>query len=248
MPGNPNTLEVADYTSFGVLRLTLHPTSYDWQFVPRWGAASRTREPARATPRAIRGPVGAVADRRRGRQRRAPRLDARPPTAARRSRTTRSTEGRPRGAETLLTTRRERHVLRRLASRTARSTTTASSAVNSVGEGAQSNEASATPAPPRRSRRAAVLDNFAGAPGASAPSWQSPGLADAGTVADRGQRPDAASGAGAGSATWKAGTFAADQEAYLTVPTLPAGGQLPAGGRARQHARRRRTSPATSCA
>jgi hypothetical protein len=32
----PNS-EVADDTTFGVLRLTLHPTSYDWQFVPEAG-------------------------------------------------------------------------------------------------------------------------------------------------------------------------------------------------------------------
>jgi hypothetical protein len=29
--------EITDVTTFGVLKLTLHPTSYDWQFVPEAG-------------------------------------------------------------------------------------------------------------------------------------------------------------------------------------------------------------------
>jgi acid phosphatase type 7 len=36
-PNNPATSEVSDYTSFGVLKLTLHPTGYDWRFVPAAG-------------------------------------------------------------------------------------------------------------------------------------------------------------------------------------------------------------------
>ena len=32
-PGNTDTLQVANYTRFGILKLTLHPTSYDWEFV-----------------------------------------------------------------------------------------------------------------------------------------------------------------------------------------------------------------------
>ncbi len=33
-PGDRATSQVANYTTFGILRLTLHPSSYDWQFVP----------------------------------------------------------------------------------------------------------------------------------------------------------------------------------------------------------------------
>ncbi len=33
-PGDQRTLQVANYDTYGVLRLTLHPGSYDWQFVP----------------------------------------------------------------------------------------------------------------------------------------------------------------------------------------------------------------------
>ncbi len=33
-PGDPTTSEVTNYDTFGALRLTLHPNSYDWQFRP----------------------------------------------------------------------------------------------------------------------------------------------------------------------------------------------------------------------
>src|SRR3954454_12227934 len=36
-PGNPATTQITDYTSYGILKLTLHPNSYDWQFVPEVG-------------------------------------------------------------------------------------------------------------------------------------------------------------------------------------------------------------------
>ena len=36
-PAEPN-VEVRDNTTFGVLRMTLHPSSYDWQFVPESGS------------------------------------------------------------------------------------------------------------------------------------------------------------------------------------------------------------------
>jgi hypothetical protein len=35
---SPNS-EVRNTTTFGVLELTLHPTSYDWRFVPEAGAS-----------------------------------------------------------------------------------------------------------------------------------------------------------------------------------------------------------------
>jgi acid phosphatase type 7 len=38
-PGDPDTSQVTDYTSFGVLMLTLHTGSYDWQFVPEAGGS-----------------------------------------------------------------------------------------------------------------------------------------------------------------------------------------------------------------
>jgi fibronectin type III domain protein len=38
-PGDADTLQVTDYTSFGVLRMTLHAGGYDWQFVPEVGSS-----------------------------------------------------------------------------------------------------------------------------------------------------------------------------------------------------------------
>src|SRR6185436_11793041 len=100
-------------------------------------------------------------------------------------------------------------------------------AVNSVGEGTQSNEVSATPvaAPPPAFPRTGLLDDFARLPGALGASWQSPGLADTGTVAIKaiGQT---GSSSGAASATWKLAAFTANQEAYLTVPALPRAGSF----------------------
>ena len=37
-PGDQSTNQVADYTSFGVLQLTLHSTSYSWRFLPANGS------------------------------------------------------------------------------------------------------------------------------------------------------------------------------------------------------------------
>lgn len=33
-PGDQSTSQITNYNTFGILRLTLHPTGYDWQFVP----------------------------------------------------------------------------------------------------------------------------------------------------------------------------------------------------------------------
>ena len=38
-PGDTDTLQAFDYTSFGVLRMTLHAGGYDWQFVPEVGGS-----------------------------------------------------------------------------------------------------------------------------------------------------------------------------------------------------------------
>jgi hypothetical protein len=67
-----------------------------------------------------------------------------------------------------------------------------------------------------------VLDGFARAAGALGVNWQSPALADGGTVTIKSSGLTGSS-SGAGSATWKTASFAADQEGYLSVPTLPAG-------------------------
>ncbi|MDQ3208620.1 MAG: hypothetical protein M3Q37_08420, partial [Gemmatimonadota bacterium] len=37
--GKTDTLQVADYTSFGILKVGLHARSYDWQFVPEVGGS-----------------------------------------------------------------------------------------------------------------------------------------------------------------------------------------------------------------
>ena len=146
------------------------------------------------------------------------------------------------GGETLLRASATSPPTTTTPSPTARSTTTGSPAVNSVGEGAQSNEVSATPRRRRRlrrrSRRTAAARRLRPAAGALGPNWQSPGLADPGTVAIASSGLTE-SASGAASATWNAGTFGADQEAYLTVPTLPAAGRLHPGRRAGQHAQRR---------
>src|SRR6185503_12432848 len=100
-------------------------------------------------------------------------------------------------------------------------------AVNSVGEGTQSNEVSAAPvaAPPPAFPRTGLLDDFARPAGALGASWQSPGLADSGTVAIKASGQTGSS-SGAASATWKLATFTANQEAYLTVPALPRAGSF----------------------
>lgn len=76
-----------------------------------------------------------------------------------------------------------------------------------------------------------MLDNFSQAPGALSANWQSPALQDSGKVSVVGSGVTAGSG-GSSSATWKASSFGANQEAYLSVPTLPAaGGFIQLGGR-----------------
>ncbi|MDQ6841841.1 MAG: Ig-like domain-containing protein [Actinomycetota bacterium] len=38
-PGDRNTSQITNYTDYGVLQLNLHPTGYDWQFLPAAGGA-----------------------------------------------------------------------------------------------------------------------------------------------------------------------------------------------------------------
>jgi len=76
-----------------------------------------------------------------------------------------------------------------------------------------------------------ILDTFAQSPGPLSSSWQSPSLQDAGkvSVATSGQT---ISSGGAASAIWQATSFGANQQAYLTVPVLPATGDFfQVGGR-----------------
>jgi hypothetical protein len=87
------------------------------------------------------------------------------------------------------------------------------------------------PPPPPTFPSTAVLDSFVQAPGALSPNWQTPALQDAGTASVPSSGVTASS-AGTSSATWKATQFAANQEAYVTIPTLPAAGSfLQVGGR-----------------
>jgi fibronectin type 3 domain-containing protein len=227
-PGDQDRLEVADYTSFGVLRMTLHATSYDWQFVPEVGGSftdtgSGTCHSAPATQAPGAPAVAATADTAVHLSWNAPSNGGSPITAYNVYR------GTAAGGETLyeslgnVTTYDDTAVTGgtkyyyRVAAR------------NSAGEGIQSNEISATPTaappPPVSFPSTGGLDDFARVAGALGSNWQSPGLADAGTVsiATSGLTK---SGSSASTATWKAQTFAADQEAYLTVPTLPRAGSF----------------------
>jgi hypothetical protein len=69
-----------------------------------------------------------------------------------------------------------------------------------------------------------VLDTFSQS-GPLSSSWKSPALQDTGTVSVSAGTPSGTvSGGGTASALWVATPFNADQEAYLTVPVLPAAG------------------------
>jgi hypothetical protein len=97
-------------------------------------------------------------------------------------------------------------------------------AVNSAGEGTQSNEGDGTPTPPPPPvpfPTTPLLDGFTRAAGPLGADWQSPGLQDSGTVTIDASGSTKSS-AGASTATWSRTQFAADQEAYLTLKSLPA--------------------------
>jgi Bacterial Ig-like domain (group 3) len=70
-----------------------------------------------------------------------------------------------------------------------------------------------------------VLDTFSLSAGPLSGNWQSPALQDASTVSIASSGQTVSSG-GAASAIWKATTFGANQEAYMTVPVLPAAGDF----------------------
>ena len=227
-PGDQDRLEVADYTSFGVLRMTLHATSYDWQFVPEVGGSftdsgSGTCHSAPITQVPGAPSASATADSAVHVAWNAPSSGGAPITSYKLYR------GTSPGAETLYKT---------LGNVTSYDDTAVAagtkyyyrvSAVNSAGEGAQSNEVSATPAstppPPADFPSTSTLDDFARTAGTLGANWQSPGLADPGTVTIE-TNGVTKSASGASTATWKASTFAADQEAFLSVPTLPKAGSF----------------------
>jgi hypothetical protein len=70
-----------------------------------------------------------------------------------------------------------------------------------------------------------VLDSFAQS-GPLGSNWKSPALQDAGTVSVSATSGQTVSSSGTASALWIATPFNADEEAYLTVPTLPAAGHV----------------------
>jgi acid phosphatase type 7 len=228
-PGDSTaTTQISDYTSYGVLKLTLHPSSYDWQFVPEVGGSFTDSGTANCHAASAQRPGP-------------PSLSATPAdSSVHLSWSTPSDGGAPitgynvyrgtsAGGETLL---------QGLGNVTSYDDGTAVNgtkyyyrvaAVNNVGEGTQSNEVSATPSsappPPLPFPRTGLLDDFARPAGALGTNWQSPALQDGGTVTIKSSGLTGSS-SGAGSATWSPGTFGADQEAYLGVPTLPAAGNF----------------------
>jgi hypothetical protein len=68
-----------------------------------------------------------------------------------------------------------------------------------------------------------VLDTFP-QPGTLGSNWKSPALQDTGTVSVSATSGQTVSSAGTAAALWLPTTFNANQEAYLTVPRLPAAG------------------------
>ena len=223
-PGNAGLVQAVDYTSFGVLRLTLHPTGYDWQFVPAAGGsftdsgtgschAATTTVPDPPSLSATGGDSDVSLSWK------APASDGGAPITG-----YRIYRGTSAGNETLLAS---------VGNVTSYQDTSAANgvtylyrinAINNVGEGTQSNEVSAAPTA-ARPPAASVLDAFAGAPGPLSTNWRSPALGDSGTVSvvSGGQT---AGSAGTSSATWSATTFAADQEVALGVAALPRAGDF----------------------
>jgi fibronectin type 3 domain-containing protein len=229
-PGSPtdsiDTTEISDYTSFGILRLSLRPASYTWQFVPAVGGSftdsgSGTCHSAPAAQAPSAPTSSASADSAVHVSWNVPSDGGAQITGYKLYR------GTAAGGETLYKT---------LGNVTSYDDSVVDggtkyyyrvAAVNSVGDGAQSNEVSATPTapPPAAFPGTPVLDDFARAAGPLGSSWSSPGLADAGTLSIQAGGLTKSS-AGASSATWSAQRFGADQEAYLTLPTLPKAGQF----------------------
>ena len=221
-----DTTEISDYSSFGILELSLRPASYTWQFVPEVGG--NFTDSGSGTCHSAPAAQAPAAPTLTGTANSAVHLSWNAPSDGGAQITGyKLYRGTAAGGETLYKT---------LGTVTSYDDSVVTggttyhyrvAAVNSVGEGAQSNAASATPTPPPPAAfpGTPVLDNFARAAGPLGASWASPGLADAGTasIASSGLTK---SSAGASSATWIGQQFGPDQEAYLTIPTLPRAGQF----------------------
>ncbi len=91
--------------------------------------------------------------------------------------------------------------------------------------GSSSSPTTVNVSPPPTFPTTPVLDTFSQSAGALSSNWQSPGLQDAGTVSVASSGQTVSSG-GAASAIWKATSFGANQEAYMTVPVLPVAGDF----------------------
>ena len=142
-PGDQSTSVVTNYSTMGVLQLTLHPTSYDWQFLPADGGTF----------------------------------------------------------------------------------TDSGSASCHSATGSSPNP------PPPTFPSTTVLDSFVQPAGSLSTNWQSPALQDPGKVSVVASGQTGGS-TGASSATWSHQLFGANEESYLTVPTLPAAGDyVQVGGR-----------------
>ncbi len=224
-PGDPTTSQTTNYTSYGILKLTLHATSYDWQFVPEVGGSFTDSGSGFChSTAAAQAPAAPSLSASAGNN--SVHLSWSAPADGGSAITGYKVyRGTTAGGETLL---------KSVGNVTSTDDNTAVngtkyyyrvSAVNSIGEGAQSNEVSATPTATPAFPRTGVLDSFARAAGGLGSNWQSPGLQDAGTVTIASSGLTKSSSAES-SATWSPSTFGADQEAYLTVPTLPSGGNF----------------------
>ena len=204
----PTRAQITDYTSFGVLKLTLHPTSYDWQFVPEVGGSftdSGTGLPPAPAPAAAAPTLSATAGQPVHLSWTAPSDGGAPITGYN------STAARAPGGETLLRAR-QRHLLRRQRGRNGTKYYYRVAAVNSVGEGTAVERglghAGRAPPPPRRSRAPPVLDDFARPAGALGANWQSPGLAGRRHGHDHRAAARRRAASGASSATWSPGPSA----------------------------------------
>ncbi len=221
VPGNPTTTAVADYTSFGALKMTLQRGRFDWEFVPEVGGdfTDSGTSPCHATTTAD-APTGLGASAGNAKVSlswQAPSDGGSPITGYKIYR------GTAAGSGTLLQTVGPVTSYDDLTADNGTKYYYRVAATNSNGESANSNEVSATPTappPPPAYPRTGVLDSFARAAGPLGANWQSPGLQDGGTVAIKSSGQTGISG-GAATATWNT-SFGADQEAFLTVPTLPA--------------------------
>ena len=195
------------------------------------GEGTQSNE-ASATPAAPAQRPAAPGAVRHRRHRRAPVLERARPTAAPPITGYNLYRGTAAGATTLLHEPRQRHLLRRhhghqrhqvlLPRRGGQQRRRGHAVERGLGD------AGGAPPPPLPFPRTATLDSFARPAGALGTNWQSPGPGGPRHGHDPEQRPDPQQRR-RGSATWRTQTFTADQEAYMTVPTLPGGEQLHAG-------------------